>query len=353
MKPAYAILRTAKLKSLGNVGASLSHTYRTRETPNADTLRQGDNTHSHSSPAEVLQSLQERLPDKRRKDAVIGIEYFVGASPEWFGGRDRAYVDGYFEQALDWLRKRHGADNVVGWSIHRDETSPHLVAYVVPLDGDGLNARKWLGGRAALSKMQTDFFGAVGRHNELARGIEGSRATHTRVKEHYGAVSAEGDIGRIRMAPDQLTPRVVAKGFFGDKRETQEQVAERITDGFAQAYASAVALAKTAQIDRKRADEMAETARSLAAERDTAKARLAEMSKHLAPVLELATLAKQEFVDLVRHAHDRCKAIREAQEQSKDAEAIKGARDALQAQQRPQAAPDRPRQAERGDDLSL
>ena len=34
MKPAFAILRTAKLKSLGNVSASLSHTYRTRETPN-------------------------------------------------------------------------------------------------------------------------------------------------------------------------------------------------------------------------------------------------------------------------------------------------------------------------------
>ena len=314
MKPAYAILRTAKLKSLGNVGASLSHTYRTRETPNADTLRQGENTHSHGTPAEVLKSLQERLPAKRRKDAVIGIEYFVGASPEWFSGRDRGYVDGYFKQSLDWLRERHGAENVVGWSIHRDETSPHLVAFVVPRDGDGLNAKKWLGGRATLSKMQTEFYEKVARNNELARGVEGSRATHTTIKEHYGAIN--GKLGAIRMDPDQLTPRVVEKGFFGDKRETQDQVAARITEGFQSAYAPALNLAKTAQIDRKRAAEMAETARSLSSERDALKLKLEEMKTMLAPVLELATLAKKEFVDVVRYANERCKAIREERQQA-------------------------------------
>ena len=104
----FAILRTAKLKSLGNVSASLSHTYRTRETPNADPSRADQNEHSHATPAEVLQAFKERLPNKRRKDAVLGIEYFVSASPEWFKGRDRAFVDGYFAQSLAWLRERHG-----------------------------------------------------------------------------------------------------------------------------------------------------------------------------------------------------------------------------------------------------
>lgn len=32
----FAILRTAKLKSFGELGGSLSHNYRTRFTPNAD-----------------------------------------------------------------------------------------------------------------------------------------------------------------------------------------------------------------------------------------------------------------------------------------------------------------------------
>ena len=44
------VLRLAKLKSFGNVAASLS-TYRTRETPNAATELADQNTHSHSNPA--------------------------------------------------------------------------------------------------------------------------------------------------------------------------------------------------------------------------------------------------------------------------------------------------------------
>ena len=56
------VLRLAKLKSFGNVAASLSHTYRTRETPNAATELADQNTHSHSNPAEVMQALKDRLP---------------------------------------------------------------------------------------------------------------------------------------------------------------------------------------------------------------------------------------------------------------------------------------------------
>ena len=99
----FAILRTAKLKSFGNVGGSLSHTYRTRETTNADPNRCNDNEHSHNSPVEVMQALRDRLPDKYRKDAVIGLEYFVGASPQWFDGKTREQQDAYFRESIDCL----------------------------------------------------------------------------------------------------------------------------------------------------------------------------------------------------------------------------------------------------------
>ena len=65
------VLRLAKLKSFGNIAASLSHTYRTRETPNAATELADQNDHSHGTPAEVMQALKERLPEKRRSDAVL------------------------------------------------------------------------------------------------------------------------------------------------------------------------------------------------------------------------------------------------------------------------------------------
>ena len=64
MSAQFAILRTAKLKTLGNIGGSLAHTYRTRETTNADPSRTGDNEHSHGTPGEVAQALIDtQTPD--------------------------------------------------------------------------------------------------------------------------------------------------------------------------------------------------------------------------------------------------------------------------------------------------
>lgn len=258
----YAILRVAKLKSAGNVAGSLAHTYRTRATPNADPARAGANEHSHADPEGVAQALRARLPEKRRKDAVIGLEYFVGASPAWFDGKAAGDDAEYFAQALDWLRDKHGADNVVAWSIHRDEKTPHLVAYVVPLGQDGkLNAKAFTGGRATLSAMQTDFVKQVGQRHGLRRGIEGSKATHTTIKEYYAAVSGKPH-KHWRLKPETVVPKVLKKRFLTTEVETPEQVADRISDDIQRLYAPVMKEASTARIQARRADEMARTAES-------------------------------------------------------------------------------------------
>ncbi|WP_174515121.1 plasmid recombination protein, partial [Youngiibacter fragilis] len=75
----YAILRTAKLKSFGEIGGSLAHTYRTRQTPNADPTRAHLNEHQGESAQAVSAAIRARLPDTRRADAVLCVEYFIGA----------------------------------------------------------------------------------------------------------------------------------------------------------------------------------------------------------------------------------------------------------------------------------
>ena len=67
--------------------------------------------------------------------------------------------------------------------IQLDETTPHLVAYVVPIDKKGkLNCRHFLGGREKMTAMQTDFANVVGAKYGLQRGQEGSKAKHEEVK---------------------------------------------------------------------------------------------------------------------------------------------------------------------------
>ncbi|MGP5135351.1 MobV family relaxase, partial [Psychrobacter cibarius] len=132
----YAILRTAKLKTMGNIGGSLAHNYRTIETPNADPNRTPKNDHTVATPEAVKKAIQNRLPEKRRSDAVLCIEYLITASPEWDGWGTSKETE-FFKRASLWLSDKHGEENITGVSIHKDVTTPHLVAYVVPIDQKG------------------------------------------------------------------------------------------------------------------------------------------------------------------------------------------------------------------------
>lgn len=184
----FAILRTAKLKSFGELGGSLSHNYRIRFTANADQSRSHQNEHDVSRSADAMQMIKNRLPEKLRKNGVLCIEHLITASPDWVGWNDKNAESEFFEKSRKWLADRYGSENVITTSIHRDETTPHLIAYVVPLDDTGrLNARKWLGGRKLMSEMQSAFADQV-KDLGLERGIEGSRAEHTTIKQFYAEI---------------------------------------------------------------------------------------------------------------------------------------------------------------------
>jgi len=121
------------------------------------------------------------------------------------------------------LQKRHGKENVVSAIVHHDESTAHMAAYAVPIDvrggkerkrnvadgrnPDGTQRRKvitqvvgaevWLsaaayvGSRAKLRQLQTDFAQQVGKKHGLVRGVENSGARHTTIKEFYGFLRGE------------------------------------------------------------------------------------------------------------------------------------------------------------------
>lgn len=168
----------------------MAHAFREQETPNADASRTPDNTHIGAGDVqEALARFNARLPDKVRKNGVLAIEYLITASPEDMRGKTRQEQDDYFRDALKWVETKHGQANVVYAGIHRDETTPHMYAYVVPIDSKGkLNCRAFLGGAQALSQMQTEFAQEVGQRHGLQRGLEGSKARHTSIQQYYARV---------------------------------------------------------------------------------------------------------------------------------------------------------------------
>ena len=239
----YAILRVQKLKAAVAVHRSAKHNYREQDTPNADPGRTPDNTHlGPQNVAELMAAFNARLPAKFRKDAVQCVEVLVTGSPETMAGKDREGQDAYLHDSLAWIRERFGQDNVVGASIHRDESTPHLVAYVVPVDPESgrLNAKKWLGGSRALSELQTGFWEGVGRKHGLDRGQERSRATHKTIRQHYAEIQAaerladrHGVITPAEVEPQPIKPSTVGDKLsglmLGPKLEPPEAIAARLT----------------------------------------------------------------------------------------------------------------------------
>ena len=198
----YAILRTKKLKSFGAVARSARHTFREQPTPNADPeLTRFNKGTGAKSTSKLVEALKKGLPDKLRAQSVLCIEYMITASPEAFqrhGGTLNDMGNGYFNDALKWLRERHGQKNVITTAVHLDERTPHLVAYVIPRTKDGrLSCRDFLGGPAMMKAMQTNFYETCGKPHGLERGIEGSKAEHQKLKQFYGALVISGEAPKL------------------------------------------------------------------------------------------------------------------------------------------------------------
>lgn len=225
----FVVLRVEKLKSLNNVRASGQHTFRERPTPNAVPERTHLNESTGASTAaELVDRVKARLPEKRRKDAVVCLEYVISASPEWFSNRSAPSLQAdYFRDSIAWLQKKHGVENVVCTDIQRDEKTPHLVAYVVPRHPDGrLSAKEFTGGRSTLSKMQTDFWRQVGARHGLDRGVEGSKAHHTTVKEFYAALEKNPALEPPKAPPEPSKLDIVTGKALKEQKEYAAKLAK-------------------------------------------------------------------------------------------------------------------------------
>lgn len=254
---AYAIIRVAKMKSMGSVGGQSSHVERLRETPNADAQRLALNQRLAGTDSPV-HDVQERLAAagiEPRKGAVLAIDVFLSASPEHFKTNhpDDPAWKAFQQRAMAFLATEYGASNVVHAIAHHDETSPHLHAIIVPIKTktikvgrkvkterteNRLCCRDWLGGdRSTLSKLQTRFADQV-KDLGLQRGIPGSRATHTQVRQFYTVMqetTAQARVIGAKLAPIspdyyvRSVPKPTVLERLNAYQYAQHQVAQSLT----------------------------------------------------------------------------------------------------------------------------
>ena len=97
----------------------LKHNFRTIDTPNADSKLTADNEHlSAVSVDDGMRRYRDALPEKVRKNAVHAIDYMITTSQ----GATNEAKEATMREAYDWLAERHGKENIIMASKHRDET---------------------------------------------------------------------------------------------------------------------------------------------------------------------------------------------------------------------------------------
>jgi hypothetical protein len=232
----YAILRLSKLKNLGMATSATQHNYRLQDTPNADPslaplneelLNHDQRNYWHLANERIAELHLPRL----RSDAVRAVELVLTASPEAFP-RD---ADGHAKdvRGKDWVldnfnfvRQRFGEKNVVSFTLHQDEVTPHIHCVVVPVTADGRLSSRDVFSPKSLRQLQTDYAKAMEPHG-LKRGIKYSTAIHEDVRRHYGAqqISKEAlaEVAKpLPTAPYQLSP--VASWDTPANHQTREQL---------------------------------------------------------------------------------------------------------------------------------
>jgi len=237
-------MRCKKLRA-GGLKVSLEHTHRERDTPNADPERTPSNEQliGPKSSDAAMGAFRDHWPEKQRKNGVMAVEYLMTTSPEWAASATPEQQRDFFAKSLDFLKEKYGEQNIVSATVHNDEMTPHLAAYIVPKKPDGkMSARHYLNGSLQLKKDQDDFAKKV-EHLGLERGITGSKAKHQRVQQHYTNINKSMGPIQVGVQIDDLRPRHDPKMGFEEpdkmaKRITSEQV-ERLSPQIAPIVARA------------------------------------------------------------------------------------------------------------------
>lgn len=188
------VLRVGKVKTADKIKQILNHNFRLVAVPNANpeqsknnfNLRKVDDVRQH---IDLAFFTDDAIHKKRRKDAVLCMDYLISASPDFFKTNSPITQMRFFEEMTDWLKKRHGAENVLSVNIHYDETTPHMHALVIPTDPrtGKLSCDYHMGNKTKMRQMQTDIAQAAAKFG-LERGESGSKAKHTSIKKFYGLV---------------------------------------------------------------------------------------------------------------------------------------------------------------------
>jgi hypothetical protein len=191
----YAILRVAKIKSATSAKAKTAHNYREHELSNVNPQAPHPNReYVNDKQADYWSLATARIDQvatrKVRADQVRAMEVVMTGSPESFKRDAQGEAVDYSrskwaQDNLYFLQNKYGKENVVSFTLHQDEKTPHIHAVIVPLTADGRLSAKDLFNPRTLRELQTEYAQAMQPHG-MERGVEHSQTKHQAQRRLYG-----------------------------------------------------------------------------------------------------------------------------------------------------------------------
>ncbi len=110
---------------------------------------------------QILESLNTRLATVKkplRADAVLCRNLILQLDPDYYKTATKKEQENSYFAMLGWATKTFGKQNMVGVSIHRDETHFHIHVMFTPVTSNGrLSQKDWFPNPASLREMHADF----------------------------------------------------------------------------------------------------------------------------------------------------------------------------------------------------
>lgn len=218
----FAVLHITKFKgSSGGIGAHIDrkHTPKNADPDKAHLNREFIKSPTGSLQKDIDKRISEGYNGKReiRKDAVKAVGVILSGSHQQM---KRLKAEGRLEEwsqaNLKFAQERFGKDNLVRFSLHMDEKTPHVHAVFTPIAEDGrLHYKSFIDGKKDLTKLQNDYAQSMERFG-LSRGLEQSRAKHITTRQYYAHMHSEpveiqtNLIGRPKQGEEERINDIVA-----------------------------------------------------------------------------------------------------------------------------------------------
>lgn len=116
----------------------------------------------------------------------------------------RPEIEQWAKDVYDWCARRYGQENIIGFQVHLDESSPHIHALIVPVGQRAKSGRECVMWSAKFGKnhyeygrilreMHTSLYEEVGSKYGLERGdsIEGRHVSHLNKRDYIRKLTHE------------------------------------------------------------------------------------------------------------------------------------------------------------------